>query len=89
MYVDPHEEFEAEFYVFPPFILIVTVISVCAVFVKPPGLFEEYQGYVVVSTSIDPVGLEFFQCMGCNCGVYIGRRPGAGFCTSFPFSVFA
>ena len=40
-YVDPREKLEVEFDVFPPFVFIVTVITVCSVFVKPPGFFKE------------------------------------------------
>ena len=40
-YIHPHKEFKTEFNVFPPFVFIVTVITVCSVFVKPPGFFKE------------------------------------------------
>ena len=59
-YIYPRKEFEAEFDVLPPFVFVMAVITICTVFVKPPGSFEEYQQDVAVSTSVDPVGLEFF-----------------------------
>ena len=39
-YVDPREKLEVEFDVFPPFVFIVTVITVCSILVVPLGLFE-------------------------------------------------
>ena len=39
-YVYPRKKFEIEFDVFPPFVFVVTVISVCSVFVVPLSLFE-------------------------------------------------
>jgi len=60
LYVDPCEKFEAEFYVFPPFVFIVTVVTVHTIFIEPPGLFEEYQRYVAVSSSFNPIRLELF-----------------------------
>jgi len=39
-YVDPHEEFEVKLDVFPPFVFVVTVITVSSVLVVPLGLFE-------------------------------------------------
>jgi len=39
-YVDPREEFEVELYVFPPFVFVMAVISVCPVFVVPLSLLE-------------------------------------------------
>src|SRR6266404_2577214 len=79
-YVDPHEEFEAEFNMFPPLVFVVTIVPVCTVFIKPPSRFEEYYGYVAVSSSVNPVRLELFQCSGCYCGIYVGGRPGTGLC---------
>jgi len=55
LYVYPCKEFETEFNVFPPFVFVVTVITVHAIFVEPPGHFEEDERYVTVSSSFDPI----------------------------------
>ena len=59
-YVDPCKEFKAEFNVFPPFVLIVTIVPVSTVFIKPTGCFEEDEWYITFSLSVDVVGLKFF-----------------------------
>ena len=40
-YVDPRKKLEIEFDVFPPFVFVVTVVTVCSVLIVPLGLFEE------------------------------------------------
>ncbi len=40
VYVDPREKLEVELDMFPPFVFIVTVVTVCSVLVVPLGLFE-------------------------------------------------
>jgi len=39
-YVDPREKLEVELDVFPPFVFVVTVITVCSVLVVPLSLLE-------------------------------------------------
>ena len=39
-YVDPCEEFEIKFNVFPPFVFVVTIVPVCSVFIVPLRLLE-------------------------------------------------
>src|SRR6266404_4735550 len=88
-YVYPREEFETKFDVFPPFIFVLTIIAICTILVEPLGLFKEDQRDVAISSSVEPMRLEFLKCMSCYCRIYVGGRPGAGLCASFPFSVFA
>ena len=88
-YVYPRKKFKTKFDVFSPFVFVLTIVSVCAVLIKPLGLFEEDQRYVVISSSVKPMGLELFKRACGDGGIYVGGRPGAGLCTSFPFPVFA
>ena len=39
-YVDPRERLEVELDVFPPFVFVVTVVTVCSVLVVPLSLLE-------------------------------------------------
>ena len=39
-YVDPREKLEVKFDVFPPFVFVVTVVTVSSVLIVPLGLFE-------------------------------------------------
>src|SRR6266404_7887203 len=60
-YVDPRKKLEVEFNVFPPLVFVVTVITVCFVLIVPLSLFEVDEGYVTLSSSLEPVGLEFLK----------------------------
>jgi len=39
-YVDPRKKLEIKFDVFPPFVFVMTVITVCSVLIVPLGLLE-------------------------------------------------
>ena len=39
-YVDPRKKLEIKFDVFPPFVFVMTIVSVCSVLIVPLGLFE-------------------------------------------------
>src|SRR6266404_8790523 len=88
-YVDPHEKLEVEFDVFPPFVFVVTVITICSVLIVPLGLFEVNEGYVTLSTSLEPIGLEFLEGLCRDGCVYVGGGPGVRLGSSFPFPFFA
>src|SRR6266404_4967088 len=87
-YVDPCEELKVELDVFPPFVFVVTVITVCSVLVVPLHLLEVDKWDITFSSSLEPVGLELFQCSCRDGSVYVGWGPGTGLCAAFPF-VFA